>query len=95
MASYRLSPNAKDDLERIWFYGLEQWGVDEADRYITALYERFSELAEKPLLYPAVEHIREGYRRSVCGRDSIYYRIDGENVEIMAVIRQQDLEEWL
>ena len=95
MASYRISPNARDDLERIWFYGREQWGVAEADRYIKAFYERFSELAEQPFLYPAVDEIREGYRRSVCGRDSIYYRIEGDDIEIMAVIGQQDLEEWL
>jgi toxin ParE1/3/4 len=95
MASYRLSPNAKDDLERIWFYGFEHWGVTEADRYIEAFYQRFAELAEQPLLYRAVDDIREGYRRSVCGRDSIYYRIDGEDVEIMAVIGQQELDEWL
>lgn len=94
MGSYRVSESAEDDY-RIWLYGLEQWDVAEADRYIAALYERFSRLAEQPLLYPAVDHIRVGYRRSVCGRDSIYYRIDGADVEIMAVIGQQDLDEWL
>jgi toxin ParE1/3/4 len=46
-------------------------------------------------LYPAVDDIREGYRRSVCGVDSIYYRIEGETVEIMAIIGRQDVEEWL
>ena len=95
MGSYRVSKNAEDDLYRIWLYGLEKWGVAEADRYIEALYRRFSELAEQPFLYPAVDDIREGYRRSVCGCDSIFYRIDGEDVEIMAVIGQQDLEQWL
>ena len=95
MASYRLSPNAVADLERIWFYGLEKWGVAQADRYIEALYQRFSELVENPRQYPAVDEIYRGYRRSVCGSDSIYYRIDGVDVEIMAVIGQQDLENWL
>lgn len=95
MASYRLSPNAQDDLERIWFYGLEHWGVAEADRYIEALFDRFSELAEQPRLYPAVDEIREGYRRSVCGSDSIYYRIASDAVEIMAILGQQDTGEWL
>ncbi len=95
MANYRLSPNAQDDLERIWLYGLEHWGVAEADRYIEALFERFSELAEQPLLYPAVDEIRDGYRRSVCGSDCIYYRIASNAVEIMAILGQQDTREWL
>jgi len=46
-------------------------------------------------LYPTVDDIREGYRRSVCGTDSIYYRIEVQTIEIMAVIGQQDVDEWL
>jgi hypothetical protein len=32
---------------------------------------------------------------SVCGVDNTYYRVSGKSVEIMAVIGQQDLDEWL
>ena len=95
MASYRLSPQAAADLECIWLYGLQHWGVTQADKYIEALYQRFSELVNNPRQYPAVDEIYRGYRRSVCGSDSIYYRIDGADVEIMAVIGRQDLGEWL
>ena len=45
----------------------------------THFLNHFEQLAENPWLYQAVDDIREGYRRSVCGVDSIYYRIDGEN----------------
>jgi len=48
-----------------------------------------------PILYQAVDEIREGYRRSVCGVDSIYYRVDGNTVEIMAIFGQQDVDEWI
>jgi toxin ParE1/3/4 len=95
MGGYRLAPEAEADLYRIWLYGLEQWGMVEADRYYAAFFERFEEIAANPLMYPLVDDIREGYRRSVCGRDSIYYRIEGEMVEIIAIIGQQDLERWL
>lgn len=33
MAGYRLSVEALSDLENIWFYGAEQWGMDQADEY--------------------------------------------------------------
>jgi toxin ParE1/3/4 len=46
-------------------------------------------------LYQAVDDIREGYRRSVCGVDSIYYRVDGDIVEIMAILGQQDVDNWI
>jgi len=48
-----------------------------------------------PILYQAVDEIREGYRRSVRGIDSIYYRVDGDTVEIMAIFGQQDVDEWI
>ena len=85
MADYRLSPQAAADLERIWFYGLRQWGVAQADKYIEALYQRFSELVANPRQYPAVDEIYRGYRQSVCGSDSIDYRIHGADIEIMAI----------
>jgi toxin ParE1/3/4 len=52
-------------------------------------------LAEQPFLYQAVDDIRGGYRRSVCGVDSIYYRVKGDTVEIMAILGQQDIDEWI
>ena len=95
MATYRLSENAREDLRRIYRRGLREYGEARADEYYNALFDRFDQIAERPFLYPAVDDIREGYRRSVCGVDSIYYRIEGETVEIMAIIGRQDVEEWL
>lgn len=46
-------------------------------------------------LYQAVDYFRAGYRRSVYGTDSIYYRINGGIVEIMAILGHQDMEAWL
>ena len=86
MGNYRLTEEAKDDLRRIYRYGFEKHGEKETDKYYSALFDRFDQLAEQPLLYSAVDDIREGYRRSVCGSDSIYYRIEGETVEIIAII---------
>jgi len=94
MANYRLSPNAKADLTRLWLYGLEQWGVEAADAYYVAFFDHFEQLAEQPFLYPASD-ILEGYRRSVCGKDSVFYRIGTETIEIMAIIGQQDTKAWL
>ncbi len=95
MGSYRLTAEAKADLRRIYRYGFETHGEQEADKYYSALFDRFDELAEQPLLYPAVNDIHVGYRRSICGTDSIYYRVDEGTVEIIAIIGQQNVEEWL
>ncbi len=95
MESYRLTDEAEADLIRIHQWGVRNHGEAQADRYYNAFFERFEQLAKQPLLYPVVDNIRKGYRRCVCGADSIYYRINGETVEIMAIIGQQDANEWL
>ena len=95
MASYRLSPNADADLKRIWFFGLEKWGATKADEYLIAMFQRFSILAENPYQSPKVDEVRYGYRRSVFGSDSIYFRLTEDYIEIMAIIGSQDLDKWV
>lgn len=92
MAKYKLAKAAKDDLRRIYAYGFEKWGEAAADKYYNSFFDRFEQIAEQPYLYPAVDFIREGYRRSVCGVDSIYYRIERDTVEIMALLGSQDID---
>ncbi|WP_447971844.1 type II toxin-antitoxin system RelE/ParE family toxin [Nitrospira sp. M1] len=95
MGNYRLSPEAEEDLYRIYQWGCRKHGEAAADEYYLAFFERFEQLAEQPYLYPAVNHIREGYRKSLCGVDTIYYRVVGETVEIMNILGRQDRDEWL
>jgi len=92
VAKYRLSKLAEADLLEIAIYGDEQFGEEQSDRYREQLKQRFLLLAEQPYLFPAVDDIREGYRRSVCGVHSIYYRLDVESVEIMHIVGRQDLK---
>ncbi len=74
---------------------MEQWGVAQADKYYYAFIMRFEQIAEQPYLYPAVDHIRKGYRHSICGVDTIYYRIVDNTVEIMSILGRQDSGTWL
>ena len=67
-AEYRLSPEAERDLESIWLYTLEEWGVDQANIYADALIAAFAQLAGNPQIGTPCEHIREGYRRKSVGR---------------------------
>lgn len=90
---YKLSNEAKTDLARIYWRGVEAFGQLQAERYYETLFQRFNDIVEAPHKYQAVDHIREGYRRSVCGVDSIYYRMSGEITEIMRVLGRQDITE--
>ena len=89
---YELSDDAEVNLTEIYAYGFRTWGEAAADQYYYALIARFEKIADNPYLYPSVDFIKAGYRRSVCGEDSIYYRIDGGTVEIMAILGSQDID---
>ena len=92
IGNYKLSSTAESDLYRIWLHGVQVHGEAQADRYFTAFFDRFEQLAEQPLSYPSVDFIREGYRPSVCGVDSIYYRLNGNTIEIMSILGRPDTD---
>jgi len=95
MPSYKLSLAAKEDLYRIWQYGLENYGLKQANDYLDGLEKHFEVLAQSPYAHPSVDEIRQGYRRSICNVESVYYRIVDDGVEIMAILGRQDADDWL
>ncbi|MFN2260552.1 MAG: type II toxin-antitoxin system RelE/ParE family toxin [Psychroflexus sp.] len=95
MSNYKLSNVAKEDLIRIHQYGVKKFGLTQADKYFDSLFEYFEIIAKQPFSFESVDFIKKGYRRCVCGSDSIYYKIDNDIVEIMAIIGRQDLNNIL
>ena len=95
MAKYKLSNIATEDLIRIHQYGVKQFGMVQADKYFDAFFESFDIIAQQPFSFESVDYIKPGYRRSVSGSDSIYFRINNDTVEIMTIIGRQDLKNIL
>ncbi|NHF61588.1 type II toxin-antitoxin system RelE/ParE family toxin [Flavobacteriaceae bacterium TP-CH-4] len=95
MADYRLSNEAKNDLIRIHQYGFNKFGLAQADKYFEAFFQYFEIIAERPYSFESVDYLKIGYRRCVYGVDSIFYKMNGEVVEIMAIIGRQDLDNIL
>lgn len=93
MANYRLTAAAEDDLDRLYIYGVANFGLDQTERYTAGLIDHFAILGDAPLLYPAVDEVRVGYRRSVYRAHSVYYRIDGDDIEIVRVLGREDRDE--
>ncbi|MGD8911812.1 MAG: type II toxin-antitoxin system RelE/ParE family toxin [Candidatus Thiodiazotropha sp.] len=91
MAAYKLSREAEHDLEGIYYIGFVDFGPLQADAYYEGLVERFQHIADSPLIYPDVSHIRKGYRRSVYHAHSIYYRIESDSILIVRIIKKQDI----
>ena len=91
MAKYKLSNVAQEDLIRIHHYGIKKFGMNQADKYFDSMFEYFELISQQPFSFESVDYIKSGYRRCVCGSDSIYYKVNNDHVEIMAIIGKQDL----
>ncbi|MEK7719536.1 MAG: type II toxin-antitoxin system RelE/ParE family toxin [Bacteroidota bacterium] len=95
MVRYRISNEAKEDLIRIHHYGIEKFGVTQVDKYFDSFFEYFDIITQRPFSFESVDYIKTGYRRCVCGSDSIFYRLNNGVVEIMAIVGRQDLNSIL
>ncbi len=95
MAKYKISSDAEADLIRIHHFGIRKFGMNQADRYFNDFLDCFETIAKQPFAFESIDHIKEGYRRCPCGSDQVYYRINNDVVEIMAIIGRQDLSSKL
>jgi len=91
MAKYTLSNAASHDFEKIFEFGIDHYGLERALNYANNMQQRFSDLVDKPLHYPAVDHVRPGYRLCVYASHSIYYKIENADIIIVRILGQQDL----
>lgn len=87
-ARYTLRQLAADDLEQIWLYTFQEWGVEQADRYIRALFSRFLWLSEHPELGKRRDDIKPGYLCFPEGRHLVFYTISEQGIDIIGIPHQ-------
>lgn len=86
----RFRPRAVADIESIWDYSADRWGVAQADRYVRDLHDACRALARGEAAGLDVSAIRPGYRKLRCGRHLIFHRTtDDGAVEIVRVLHQR------
>ncbi|MGB5741118.1 MAG: type II toxin-antitoxin system RelE/ParE family toxin [Sedimenticolaceae bacterium] len=87
-AAYALRELAVADLEAIWVYTAEQWGVEQAERYMTSLFACFEDLAENPQLGRQRDEVKAGYRSFPQGRHVVFYLVVPAGIEVIGIVHQ-------
>ena len=87
MASYRLSPLAESDLEQIWLYTLNEWSLDQANRYYDQIMDAIEELASGQKQGRKAD-IREGYLKYAVGRHFVFFRRSDGMTDVIRVLHQ-------
>jgi len=97
MGKYRLTLGAEEDLQNIYEWGFVTFGEERADTYHVGLLDRFDKIAENPLLGQAVDHLCNGARRAVYGKNAIYYQnIDDDvGILIIGIVGRQDVRKMV
>lgn len=83
------SPEAKNDLENIWLYSFGEWGEEQADHYYDELNDGMEKLTANPKLGKSREYIRSGYRSLQINHHVIYYRLQGDIIDIVRVLHER------
>lgn len=88
--SYKISIKASEDIENIWIYTFENWSFEQADRYISLIFDEIEYLANNPNSGKNFNHIRKNYRCSKVKSHLILYRLTTKpgDIEIIRILHQ-------
>lgn len=89
MPRYILSPQAKEDIQKIKAYTQEQWGNSQTQRYISNIRDKMKWLSENPLIGIKRDDVKNTYRSFPVESHIIFYRMVKNHIEIIGVIHQK------
>jgi toxin ParE1/3/4 len=95
---FEISEKAFEDIENIWLYTIENWSVEQADRYYNLIFDEIEYITENPYSGRNIDYIRKNYRCSIVKSHLIFYRYKSseKKVEIIRILHQSmDVEERL
>lgn len=96
--NYKISKEASYDLEKIWLYTFENWSIEQADRYVSLVFDEIEYLCLKPNSGKDFSYVRKEYLRSKVKSHLIFYRINVQKneLEIIRILHQMmDIENHL
>ena len=85
MSRYRLSRQARSDLDDIWLY-IASDNTNAADRFIDKLLAKFQTLATKPGVGRTRYELGESVRSFPVGNYVIFYRAMQDGIDVVRVL---------
>jgi toxin ParE1/3/4 len=88
-----LTPRAAQDLDDIFDYSAEVWGIERTILYIRALQAAMERLLLFPELGRSIHEVRPGVRLLPVESHLIIYRLRGEAIDVVRILHQRmDIE---
>ena len=80
MTEYRITRLARYDLEDIYDYTVQEWSLEQAEKYARGLFSCFEGIAEKRIKGKSVDYIRPGHSKVMHAKHYIFYKIGADQV---------------
>jgi len=87
-STYSIRALARTDLEEIWLFTFEEWGLEQADTYLNSLFSRFEWLSRNPYTGKDREDIKNGYYCFPEGMHLVFYTMTESGIDIIGIPHQ-------
>src|SRR3546814_19227013 len=85
-----LTPRARADIDDIWEFTAANWGVDQAEKYVTRLRDACAALADGRAAGRDLGNVMPGYRKQDCGAHMIIFRMaGGDSVHVVRILHSR------
>ena len=86
MIKYRLTPEAKKDLLKIWDYTVEVWGEQKAEQYLLNIESKLELLAANPELGINRPELNRDYYSFPTEKHIIFYLKNINHIQIIGIL---------
>lgn len=86
--TYSIRALARTDLEEIWVFTFEEWGLEQADKYLNSLFSRFEWLSRNPYTGKDRGDIKNGYYCIPEGMHLVFYTMTEYGIDIIGIPHQ-------
>jgi toxin ParE1/3/4 len=95
MKAIAFSPAAAADIDGIWNYSADRWGLDQADSYVDAIRDACYALA-KGTKHGRPAEVLPDFQKYLCGSHVVYFLDYPDHLDVIRVLHQrQDAERHL
>jgi toxin ParE1/3/4 len=79
---------AEEDLVGIWLYSFENWGIAQADRYLSAIETGIGSLLNHPEKGRARDALRLGYWSTRLEHHVVFYTFNDDELRVRRVLHE-------
>jgi toxin ParE1/3/4 len=84
-----LKPRAHADLDEIWNYTADRWGLEQAETYIRQLWKDIQTVVDNPSLGQECADVRPGYRKYPSGSHVLFYRLTDDGIDVVRILHER------